>query len=119
MFARDQVYASIGAKGRLEEDRLIAAVLLLLRAFPALGAELDLQDLPSLDLRNPKFPVSCTSWTEGSAEELNGQNLVAHSLHLPIYDRLEVMSGHMIRLHVVVRLQCDLGLPLPSILSID
>ena len=61
LFARDQVYASIGVKGRLQEDRLIAAVLLLLQAFPALGARLDLQGVPSLDMGNPGLPLSCTS----------------------------------------------------------
>ena len=30
---------------------------------------------------------------------------------LPIYDRLEVISGHLIRLRALVRLHCDLGLP--------
>ena len=50
------MYASIGVKGRLQEDRLIAAVLLLLQAFPAPGAELELQGVPSLDLRNPASP---------------------------------------------------------------
>ena len=53
LVARDQVYASIGVQGRLEEDRLFAAVLLL-QAFPAPGARLDLQGVPSLDLRNPE-----------------------------------------------------------------
>ena len=52
------MYASIGVKGRLQEDRLIAAVLLLLQAFPALGVRLGLGGVPSLDLRNPRSSVS-------------------------------------------------------------
>ena len=60
LVARDQAHASFGVQGRLEEDRLIAAVLLL-QAFPALAARLDLQGVPSLDLRNPEVPLSCAS----------------------------------------------------------
>ena len=73
MFARDEVYASIGVTGHLEEDKLITAAILLLQAFPALGARLRLTGVPFLDLRNPQFLLSCASWPEGSDEQPYGQ----------------------------------------------
>ena len=47
------MYASLGVKGRLEEDKLITAAILLLQSFLALRARLSLTGLPTLDLRDP------------------------------------------------------------------